>query len=42
MEYPGEHDYRYLVDLHLCFPQLPFIALQVPLQLQVVVLKAAD
>lgn len=38
--YPGEH--VYLVDLHLCFPQLPFIALQVPLQLQIVVLKAAD
>lgn len=32
----------YLVDLHLCFPQLPFIALQVTLELQVVVLKAAD
>lgn len=32
----------YLVDLHLGFPQLPFIALQVTLELQVVVLKAAD
>lgn len=32
----------HLVDLHLSFPQLPFIALQVTLELQVVVLKAAD
>lgn len=32
----------YLIDLHLGFPQLPLVALNVPLQLQVVVLKAAD
>lgn len=32
----------YLVDLHLCFPQLPLIALHITFQLQVVVLKAAD
>ncbi len=32
----------YLIDLHLCFPQLPFITLHVTFQLQVVVLKAAD
>lgn len=32
----------YLVDLHLCFPQLPLVALHVTFQLQVVVLQAAN
>lgn len=32
----------YLIDLHLCFPQLPLVALHITFQLQVVVLKAAD